>query len=53
MYFKENYRMDSFTKDNDTMNTSLKECPDCKSKVKEGWKCCPYCGSDRVANIKE
>lgn len=25
-----------------------KECPECKGKLKNDWKCCPYCGSDQA-----
>jgi cbb3-type cytochrome oxidase subunit 3 len=48
MYFKENYKNVSTTKEPETSNIVTKECPECKSKVKGKWKCCPYCGSDKA-----
>ncbi len=53
MYFKENYTNVPSPKENDMLQAESKECPDCKAKVKEGWKCCPYCGSDKVSNMNE
>lgn len=46
MYFKENYK--AITKEPDTSKIITKDCPECKSKVKDNWKCCPYCGSDKA-----
>lgn len=53
MYFKENYSNVSYAKDMDAEQNASKECPDCKAKVKAGWKCCPYCGSDKISDIIE
>lgn len=48
MYLKENYKNTLETKDFDTISEETKECPDCRAKVKSNWKCCPYCGGDKV-----
>lgn len=48
MYLKENSvkpvgdNKDTVAKENET----IKNCPECKTVVKDTWKCCPYCGSD-------
>lgn len=46
MYFKENYMTNA--KVTETSKIIAKDCPECKSKVKDNWKCCPYCGSDKA-----
>lgn len=48
MYMKENYINNGFVKEPELSKVSTKECPDCNSKVKDNWKCCPYCGSDKA-----
>lgn len=48
MYIKENYKNIGFEKELELSKTFTKECPDCKSKIKDNWKCCPYCGSDKA-----
>lgn len=48
MYLKENYKSIGFEKEPGHSEALTKECPDCKSKVKDNWKCCPYCGSDKA-----
>lgn len=46
MYYKENYKTN--TKVTDTSKVITKDCPECKAKVNDNWKCCPYCGSDKA-----
>jgi hypothetical protein len=47
MYLKENYKLANTGTDTDAATSITKECPECKAKVKEEWKCCPYCGNDK------
>jgi hypothetical protein len=48
MYIKGNYMNKTITREADASKVVTKECPECKSKVKDNWKCCPYCGSDKA-----
>lgn len=48
MYIKENNISIGVEKVSNPSKTLTKECPDCKSRVKDNWKCCPYCGSDKA-----
>lgn len=45
MYLKENNKFVNSGTATDA--TKTKECPECKAKIKEYWKCCPYCGNDK------
>lgn len=47
-YMKENYKNNGSDKVPEPSKAITKECPDCKAKVKDSWKCCPYCGSDKA-----
>ncbi len=48
MYMKENNKNIGFEKKPEFSKTFIKECPDCNAKMKDNWKCCPYCGSDKA-----
>lgn len=48
MYFKQNYKNITISEESDVSSINAKDCPECKSKVKGNWKCCPYCGSDKA-----
>ncbi|MDF2907605.1 MAG: hypothetical protein K0R34_2926 [Herbinix sp.] len=48
MYLKENYFDSAITQEVHPSEVVTKDCPECNSKLKDNWKCCPYCGSDKA-----
>jgi hypothetical protein len=53
MYLKEQYKQINLMKEKETVSEiNSVICPDCKSKLKGNWKCCPFCGSEKAFGDK-
>ncbi len=50
MYLKENSINKGSIKTEESSDAITKDCPECKEKLNNEWKCCPYCGSDKAFN---